>query len=413
MSKASFDIAVVGGGVAGVAAAYAAACDGRKVVLIDRNKMLGGLATNAEVGTICGLYSNDTSDSFVYNVGRFAEEFSREVQVRSESSPEMDRTGLKYLPYAPKKLKEVCEYLLDEVGVELILEAELREVHAERGRITSIDIEAHGEAQSYQIDALVDSSGVSRVSKLLGLDIIQTEFKQSASQVFTLEGIEFSSEKNLSLILLKALRIGVLNKEIEEYEDRIYMVPGSLKEDSVSLKFTVPAPMNEAFSKRELKDVASRSIEKVVAYLKHTVDGFSRVHLASIATAVGVRVGDRPIGKHILSENDVLGCEKSERTIAHGNWAAEIWSEAKRVELHHLKVNDYYSVPAGSLMSDKITNLFFAGRCISATDMAIASARVIGTCLQTGYAAGILASGSTQEESEKKIIERIQQEQFT
>jgi len=43
-------------------------------------------------------------------------------------------------------------------------------------------------------------------------------------------------------------------------------------------------------------------------------------------------------------------------------------------------------------ISPAIENLFFGGRIISATDGAIASARVMGICLQTGYAAGKLAA---------------------
>ena len=50
------------------------------------------------------------------------------------------------------------------------------------------------------------------------------------------------------------------------------------------------------------------------------------------------------------------------------------------------------SVPAGCLESGEVSNLFFAGKIISADEKAIASARVIGTCLGTGYAAGLLAA---------------------
>jgi len=50
------DVVVLGGGAAGIAAAVAAARKGLSVVLIERNSFLGGKATAAEVGTVCGLY---------------------------------------------------------------------------------------------------------------------------------------------------------------------------------------------------------------------------------------------------------------------------------------------------------------------------------------------------------------------
>ena len=50
------DVVVLGGGSAGVAAAVAAARRGLQVMLVERNAFLGGKATAAEVGTVCGLY---------------------------------------------------------------------------------------------------------------------------------------------------------------------------------------------------------------------------------------------------------------------------------------------------------------------------------------------------------------------
>ena len=49
------DVLVIGGGAAGVAAAVAAGHAGARVMLLERYGFLGGLATTAQVGTICGL----------------------------------------------------------------------------------------------------------------------------------------------------------------------------------------------------------------------------------------------------------------------------------------------------------------------------------------------------------------------
>ena len=62
----------------------------------------------------------------------------------------------------------------------------------------------------------------------------------------------------------------------------------------------------------------------------------------------------------------------------------------------YLPLDDYYEIPAGALQSKDFENLFFAGRGIAAENKAIASARVIGTCLGTGFAAGWLAAGQSR-----------------
>jgi len=50
------DVAVIGGGSAGLAAAVAAAREGAEVVLLERHGFLGGMGTASLVHTFCGLY---------------------------------------------------------------------------------------------------------------------------------------------------------------------------------------------------------------------------------------------------------------------------------------------------------------------------------------------------------------------
>ena len=80
--------------------------------------------------------------------------------------------------------------------------------------------------------------------------------------------------------------------------------------------------------------------------------------------------------------------------------------------MRYLPAGDHNQVPAGCLVSNIIQNLFFAGRNISATDGAIASARVMGICLQTGYAAGCLAAAAASNLSLTEAVKQIQNDQL-
>src|SRR3981189_2030146 len=53
-----YDIAVLGGGPAGIAAAVAASRAGRRTLLIERYGFLGGMGTAAGVTNFCGLHAN-------------------------------------------------------------------------------------------------------------------------------------------------------------------------------------------------------------------------------------------------------------------------------------------------------------------------------------------------------------------
>src|SRR5215218_10217299 len=57
-----FDVVVLGGGPAGIAAAVAAAQNGRKTILAERYGFLGGMGTAAGVTNFCGLHANVHGD---------------------------------------------------------------------------------------------------------------------------------------------------------------------------------------------------------------------------------------------------------------------------------------------------------------------------------------------------------------
>ena len=83
-----------------------------------------------------------------------------------------------------------------------------------------------------------------------------------------------------------------------------------------------------------------------------------------------------------------MNCIKHEDAICNGAWPVEYWRTGnKKVEMTWFAENDFYTIPAGCLLSSEKENLFFGGKIISAEEKAIASARVIGTCLGTGFAA--------------------------
>src|SRR3974390_1480063 len=54
----AYDVIVLGGGPAGIAAAASAARDGRRALLIERYGFLGGMGTAAGVTNFCGLHAN-------------------------------------------------------------------------------------------------------------------------------------------------------------------------------------------------------------------------------------------------------------------------------------------------------------------------------------------------------------------
>ena len=70
----------------------------------------------------------------------------------------------------------------------------------------------------------------------------------------------------------------------------------------------------------------------------------------------------------------------------------ERWTSSPRPEMTYFAERDFYDVPLDCLRAVELDNVFVAGRCLSAETGAMTSARVIGTALATGWAAGTAAA---------------------
>ena len=407
------DVVVLGGGSAGVAAAVAAARKGLRVMVIERNAYLGGKATAAEVGTICGLYHFSKNERSEYIVKGFAKEFAEELRAQSNTSPLFSPEGVHYLPYHVEAFKEICLNLINENKIGIYFNAVLEHVTVEDQKLKSVHIIAAGNPVTINLQSLVDCSGDSVISQAASLPLIKSENYQAAAQVFSMQGVEEENEFKLGMIMMKALRSAIDNNILGDFYDRVYVVQGSLKNNCVNLKIGIPLAVTYAPGNlQELRTVALSFVENLSQFLINQVDAFKNASLVHIAPEVGIRIGQRSTGKYLLTEEDVLSCKKFGDAIANATWPIEIWEQNRRVNMRYFKLDDYYQVPAGCLQSNSIANLFFAGRNISATDGAIASARVMGICLQTGYAAGCMAATAAQNLSLSDAIGQIQNGQL-
>jgi len=407
------DVLIIGGGAAGVAAAVAASRSGLNVSLLERNAYLGGKATAAEVGTVCGLYEHNIAGKTVYAVKGFAKEFAEILQKKSGTVPLYNNEGLHYLPYNTDAFKDICTRMLSENKVHVLLNAELSHVVLNNNQIESVSVTGNKTVMYVKVKAVIDCSGDAAISRSANLTTLKSDTYQAAAQVFYLQNIAEDNEQRLGMILMKTLRKAIDENKLPGYSDRVYVVPGSLKNNCAGLKAGIPLDVtDEPGNMDALRACAVGFINELIGFLVKEVPAFRNASLLRIAPEVGTRVGARCAGKYILTANDVLNCWKFVDAIANGTWPIEEWEQHKRVKMRFLKPGDHYQVPARCLQSNQIENLYMAGRNISATNEAIASARVMGTCLQTGYAAGMMASGLLKQTPEPVVINSIQNQQL-
>ncbi|HVK07048.1 MAG TPA: FAD-dependent oxidoreductase [Armatimonadaceae bacterium] len=115
-----------------------------------------------------------------------------------------------------------------------------------------------------------------------------------------------------------------------------------------------------------------------------------------VGSLPGKRENRRYVGDHVLTQNDVRDGGRFADTVAYGGWSmddhhpAGIYYPGKPTIFH--PAPSPYGIPYRSLYSKNVANLLFAGRNISVTHAALSSTRVMGTCAILGQAAGTAAA---------------------
>lgn len=387
------NILVVGAGVSGIAAAVAASRQGKQVVLIDNHSYPGGAATAVEVGTICGLYHNGKEVESMFMVDDFVREFALRTADYSNTTPDYNHYGLHYLPYNKEELKRLIEDYITENEIQFLSECLLTEVRGDVTNLKQAVVTQNGQQRIIEFNAIIDCSGNATVAELSDHPLVENQYFQAASINFYIENSQIGDNEISNFKLIRDLKTIIQQQQLPDYFKNLFIIPGSQSREKIGFKFTIPWEVSHQKGEIERLTVQAKELVNELFYtLQQHSSLFTHARIDHIADDLGWRTGKRPLGKYVLTEEDVITARKWEHPVAKSSWPIEDWLPNKSVDLTFVKEGDYYEIPEECLISVLYHNLFFAGRIISASDRAIASARVMGVCLQTGYAAGIAAA---------------------
>ena len=395
----TYDVVVVGGGAAGLAAAIAAGRAGARTALVERYGFLGGLATAGMVSTICGLYHGSSSGELEPINEGFAEAFARRLSAMPGCQKPVRRGRSVVLPYTPFAFACLADELVAAVApLDVYLHAYLVGVDTAPARIEGLRISTWERSLELRASVVVDTSGDAVVARQAGAatDTAPLAHRQLPSLIFVLQQVDTAA-------LGAGPRVAVLRALVAAERDG-RLPPGA---SNVTLGLS-PQP-GELVGKLALDGLASglserrdfltaaeqegrRRVLAVTEFLK-TLPAFGRAFVSHVAAQVGVRESWRVIGRYQLTREDVLAARQFDDGVARAAWPIELWHAGHLgATYEYLEDGQTYEIPLRSLQARDVENLFVAGRCMSATHEALGSARVIGTCLATGEAVGMAAA---------------------
>jgi len=402
------DVLVVGGGAAGMAAAVGASRSGSKVVLLEKYGFMGGMATAGMVSTVCGLYLRNSEGNPVSVAGGFVAEFAKRLAARQHAEPLGLPNGLFILPYDPWHFIQLADVFISENTIKPLLHSHLLSIEKVGMSVAEVECLSWNSTVKISPECVVDCTGEATLVDHAGGVTVQGA-SQDGTVLFRVDGLPVPSQgERLALMrkIVHAAEKGIVHEDCRN----ISFVPGHIKGRSNLLSVPIPNCGEISTSISNMEIHARRIVEDVMEFL------ISESYVSSSgcpipAVQVGVRVGRMAKGRDMLLLDHVLSCAKQETGVARGCWPVEIWNGGRKPEATYLPEDDYYDIPAGCMVADGLDNVFMAGRCISAEEKAMGSARVIGTALGTGYAAGVLAAFQAQGKTREAAITFLRDQQ--
>jgi hypothetical protein len=384
----SCDVLVIGAGVAGTAAAIAAARGGARTILLERERYLGGTGYAGMFQYICGLYLNaDRVPTETLNTG-----VTREItELLSRASPNrrVKKIGQVYvLPYTRDDLQAVLTALCSgEKDLAVLRGNSVVSVTMENNGIRDATVEGVHETQVISSAMVLDCSGGGSIAAMAGapFDLSPKGERQLAGFVVRVKGLKNVDESlaiKVPYALAQAVKQGILPPDIK----LTTFSPGDVADEGFC-KMSISSSDEATGTVKARKDA-----DAAIRYLASVLQAFDSASIADTSRKVLEREGRRVVGAYMLTKEDVLSARKFPDGVVKNAWPIELWDEVKGTIYKYVPRGEYYEIPFRCLMVSGITNLLTAGRCISVTHEALGSTRVMGTCMALGEQAGKAAA---------------------
>ena len=394
------DLAVIGGGLAGVCAAITAARAGSKVVLVQDRPVLGGNASSDVRLWILGATSHMGNNNRWAREGGVIDEMIVENMYRN---PEGNPLILDTI---------ILGMVVNEPNITLLLNTAVHDLEkSDADTIKSVRAFCSQNSTAYEITApvFIDASGDGIVGFLAGAAF------RVGSESRAEFGEQFAPEKASSELL--GHTIYFYSKDTGR---PVKFIPPSFALKDITkiprwrdIKFNASGchfwwlewggTLDTIHDSEKIKWELWKVVYGVWNHIKNSgqFPDAETLTLEWVGTIPGKRESRRFEGDYMIKQQDLVEQRRHADTVSFGGWAIDlhpadgVFSPLSPCQQWHAK--GVFPIPYRAMYSRNITNLFLAGRIISATHIAFGSTRVMGTCAHGGQAVGMAAAICAQE----------------
>jgi hypothetical protein len=401
---ADVDVAVLGGGPAGIAAACAAARAGARTLLVERYGFLGGMGTAAGVTNFCGLHANVSGRHEQVVHGVVDDLLARIDALGGLAQPHLVFGRILAQAYDTAAFKCAADALLAAHGAQVLLHAWAAGVAKhDDGRIAALLVETKSGRFAIRARCFVDASGDGDLAHAAGVAMEKGDDHGHLlypTLMFRVAGVDNAGageawrtipERMAAAEAEGAFRFprrgAIVRPQPHAGEWRVNVT--QLKNaDGSAVDGTDAAGLSGA----EIE--GRRQAVDYLRFLRARVPGFEHAYLLELAPQLGIRETRRLVGVETLTAEHVLGCADFDDSIGLNGWPLEqhvagdvVWRWPVEGSRGFNQLPYRMLLPAAGP-----GNLLVAGRCASMTHDGQSAARVSGACFVMGEAAGTAAA---------------------
>lgn len=431
--RQNYDVVVVGGGTAGAIAGIAAARTGARALLVEQYGSLGGVLTLGM--SLKGINDGEGRKA----LGGIGEELLARARAMNGATDvvEHPRHG-SILGQDPEALKLVLIEMVQESGLDLLLHSFLVDAATGGDTVQAVTVANKAGLEVIPAKCFVDCTGDADLAARAGASFVQGRetdgLMQPVSAIFRVGGVELERTWEY------------LEQHPEDFEippgsplgdvtvDDFRKKPGVgvagfrslIRKARAAGDYTIPRDdmgFNPFPGRREVTinitrvhdidgtdpdDLTRAEVEsqlqvlESLRFLRKYLPGFEDCYVVSNPFQVGIRETRHVQGDYVLTGDDVTSGRDFDDQVARGAYPLDIHDVGRAGPGHNSlvegggtnlsKINRSYGIPLRSLVAKGIANMTIAGRSLSATHAAAASARGQPVCMATGHAAGAIAA---------------------
>ena len=389
----SADVAVIGGGTAGVFAAISAAKTGAKTVLIEKNNILGGTVTVANVN-YPGLFfawGKPIIDGPCMEAVRRTIKAGGAVMPKISRKPEyhwQEQILLNRFIYTAV-LFQMC----DEAGVTVLCSAMISDVAEEKDGLCLIVTDKSGLLQ-IEAKKAIDATGDANLCQIAGYAVEKSAEQQPATLQNHISGYDISA------IPTEEIRNGFSRACLPNFVTADDLIR-YLRIQKIDMHVaSVDADTSEG--KTALEKRAYYQTLKAYEYLR-SMKGLEGLRIDFAAEETGVRETNRIVGEATVTEEDYIGGKFYPDSVCYAFYPIDRHVPDGIVQRFH-EEDVTAKIPYRALIPKKSKHILCAGRCISSDIYANSAVRVEAVCMATAQAAGCAAALAAESGAEVKKV---------